>query len=371
MVTFREHLAALPVAALVEHARRAGEADVRRALQAERLDLHDFAALLSPAGEPFLEALAVRAHRITEQRFGRTIQLYAPLYVSNECVETCTYCGFSRDNPVRRRTLTVEEAVAEAKLLAEAGFRHLLLVSGEHPRHVSADYLAEILHRLHADVPSLTVEVQPATVEIYRQWVAAGAEGVTLYQETYDRKVYADVHRSGKKRDYDWRLETPERAALGGMKRLGIGALLGLADWRVEAVHLAAHAHYLMKRFWRTFVSVSFPRLRHAAFAITPQHPVSDRELVRLIGAFRLFLPDLGIVLSTRETPEFRDHVMPLGVTMMSAGSRTEPGGYTAPDQSEKQFDVEDDRSPSEVSAAIRRHGYDPVWKDWETVLND
>ncbi|MBN2489504.1 MAG: 2-iminoacetate synthase ThiH [Planctomycetes bacterium] len=369
-MSFREHLAGLPLDALLAVARGADAVAVERALGAERLDLFDFAALLAPAAEAHLEAMAERAHRITVQRFGRVVQLYAPLYVSNECVQSCTYCGFSRENAVRRRTLTVDEAVAEARLLREAGFRHLLVVSGEHPRHVSADYLAEILARLHAEIPSLTVEVQPATVEIYRKWVAAGAEGLTVYQETYDREVYREVHLAGKKRDYDWRLETPERGGLGGMKRLGIGALLGLADWRLEAVHLAAHSSYLMHRFWRAFVSVSVPRLRKAAFAIAPRRPVSDRDLVRLVCALRIFLPDVGITLSTRESPRFRDGILPLGVTLMSAGSRTEPGGYTAPDATEKQFEVEDPRTPAEVAAAIRQHGYDPVWKDWEAVLN-
>jgi len=368
--SFQDHLAGLPLDALIRTARCASEADVDRALQAERLDLFDLAALLSPAADSRLEAMARRAHRTTVQRFGRVIQLYAPLYISNECVQTCTYCGFSRENRIRRRTLTVDETVAEARLLLEAGFRHLLVVSGEHPRHVSPDFVADILGRLHAETPSLSVEVQPATVEIYAQWVRAGAEGLTVYQETYDRETYARVHLAGKKKNYDWRLETPERGAIGGMKRLGIGALLGLSDWRFEAVHLAAHARYLMKRFWRTFVSVSFPRLRAAAFAIPPEHPVSDRDLARLICAFRIFLPDLGITLSTRETPQFRDGVLPLGVTQMSAGSRTEPGGYTAPEATEKQFAIEDPRSPREVSSALRRLGYDPVWKDWEAVLN-
>jgi len=368
--TFLDHLRALPIEALIRTARGAREADVDRALHAERLDLFDFAALLSPAADSRLEAMAQRAHRTTVQRFGRVVQLYAPLYISNECVQTCTYCGFSRENRIRRRTLTVAEAVAEARLLLEVGFRHLLVVSGEHPRHVSTDYVAAVLERLHEETPSLSVEVQPATVDIYAKWVRAGAEGLTVYQETYDRATYARVHLAGKKKNYDWRLETPERGAIGGMKRLGIGALLGLADWRGEAVHLAAHAQYLMKRFWRTFVSVSFPRLRKAAFAIAPEHPVSDRNLARLVAAFRIFLPDVGVTLSTRETPAFRDGVLPLGVTQMSAGSRTEPGGYTAPEETEKQFDIEDPRSPREVSSALRRLGYDPVWKDWEAVLN-
>jgi 2-iminoacetate synthase len=369
-VSFGEHLAQLPLDELVATARGAPAAAVDRALNAERLDLRDFAALLSPRADARLEEIARRSHELTVQRFGKTVQLYAPLYVSNECAETCTYCSFARENPIRRRTLTVAEAVAEARLLVARGFRHLLLVSGEHPRHVPPSYLAEIIAALRDEVPSLSVEVQPQTVAVYAEWVAAGAEGLTIYQETYDREVYAAVHLAGKKKNYDWRRATPERGAAGGMKRLGIGALLGLADWRWEALHLAAHAAYLVRRHWRAFVTVSFPRLREAAFAIAPPRPVSDRELARIVCAFRLFLPDVGIVLSTRESATFRDNILPLGITQMSAGSRTEPGGYTHPEETERQFAVEDLRSPEEVSHALREQGYDPVWKDWEVALH-
>ena len=369
-MSFREHLAVQPAAAYLETAKHASRADVERALDAETLDLHDFAALLSPCAEELLEEMARRANRITQRRFGRTVQLYAPLYVSNECVETCTYCSFARENPVVRRTLTVDEVLAEARMLQERGFRHLLLVSGEHPRHVSPEYLERIIAALHCEVPSLSVEVQPQTREIYSRWVAAGAEGLVVYQETYDRETYAAVHLAGKKKNFDWRLDTTDRGAEAGMRRLGIGALLGLSDWRLEAVHLALHARYLMRRYWKAMVSVSLPRLRPAAFAISPRQPVSDREFARMICAFRLLLPDLGITLSTRESPALRDGMLGLGVTQMSAGSRTEPGGYSAPEEAERQFAIEDHRSPEEVSRAIRERGYDPVWKDWEAALS-
>ena len=370
-MTFREHLEELPLTEWRRAADHADAARVDRALAAETLSPADFAALLSPVAGERLEELARRSHALTRQRFGRTIQLYAPLYVSNECVETCTYCSFARANPIPRRTLTVEEAVAEARLLLDRGFRHLLIVSGEHPRHVSPEYLSEVLGALASEVPSLSVEVQPQTEEVYRRWTSAGAEGLVVYQETYDRDVYATVHLAGKKKNFDWRLATPERGAEAGMKRLGIGALLGLADWRDEALHLYAHARFLMKRYWKTFVTVSFPRLRPAAYAdAAPRFPVSDAELARITCAFRLALPDVGIILSTRETPAFRDGMIALGVTQMSAGSRTEPGGYSAPDtDAGRQFEVEDRRSPEEVARAIARHGFDPVWKDWETVL--
>lgn len=371
-MSFREHSNRLPWSELTELAEHASASDVDRVLARERRDLFDFAVLLSPAAGIRLEELAQRSHELTVQRFGRTMQLYAPLYVSNECVETCTYCSFARENPIRRRTLTVDQALAEARLLRDRGFRHLLIVSGEHPRHVSPAYLEELITALSAVVPSISVEVQPQTVDVYRRWTDAGAEGLVVYQETYDRDVYATVHLAGKKKDYDYRLATPDRGAEGGMKRLGIGALFGLAPWRQEALHLAAHAQYLMNRYWKAFVSVSFPRLRHAEFAdADARHPLSDADLARLVCAFRLFLPDIGIVLSTREAPAFRDGMLSLGVTQISAGSRTEPGGYLEPEQGAgQQFTVEDHRDPGEVSRVLRERGFDPVWKDWEGALN-
>jgi 2-iminoacetate synthase len=369
-MSFLAHLATCPVDDLIARAHGASAADVSRALAADAPDVWDFAAMLSPEAQARLEEMALRANEVTVQRFGRTVQLYAPLYVSNECVETCTYCSFSRENPIVRRTLTPEEAVGEARLLRDRGFRHLLLVSGEHPRHVSPAYLESILASLAPEVPSLSVEVQPQTEEVYAQWVGGGAEGLVVYQETYDREAYARVHLAGKKKNYDWRLDTPDRGAAGGMKRLGIGALLGLSDWRLEAVHVALHARYLMRQYWKTFVSVSFPRLRPAAYASPGEHPVADRDLAQLFCAIRLLLPDVGLVLSTRESPAFRDGMLRLGVTQMSAGSRTEPGGYSAPEESEEQFSIEDRRSAEEVSRAIRALGYDPVWKDWEAALH-
>ena len=342
-------------------------ADVDRALRTQRRSLADFATLLSPAAAERLEDLAVAAHDLTIRRFGRTVRLFAPLYLSNECVSTCTYCGFSAENDIARRTLSPAEALEEARELARRGFRHLLLVSGEHARIVSKDYLVEVCRTLAPEVPELSVEVQVWDVETYRRLLDAGCDGVVVYQETYDRDTYADVHLKGKKRNYDWRLAAPDRAAAAGMRRLGIGALLGLhADWRSEAIALAAHGRALVKRHWRCEVSVSLPRLRPAAGGYEPADPVDDPDLVQLLCALRLTLPDVGVTLSTREPPELRDALVRLGVTAMSAGSHTEPGGYAAPSDAEPQFAISDERSPAEVAAVLRTAGYDPVWKDWQ-----
>jgi len=346
---------------------RAGPADIERALAASRRSLADFAALLSPAAGERLEDMARAAHDLTVRRFGRTVRLFAPLYLSNECVSTCTYCGFSAGNAIARRTLTVEEAVAEARELAGRGFRHLLLVSGEHARIVSKDYLVEVAAALAPVVPELSVEVQVWDEAMYRRLVDAGCDGLVVYQETYDRGTYGAVHLKGKKRNYDWRLAALDRGAAAGMRRLGLGALLGLHDdWRMEALAVATHARALIRRWWRCEVSVALPRLRPAAGGFEPLDPVSDRDFVQLLCALRLLLPDVGVTLSTREAPAFRDALLRLGVTAMSAGSHTEPGGYAAASDAEPQFEISDSRSPAEIAAVLRTAGYDPVWKDWE-----
>ena len=342
--------------------------DVERALRSPRRSLADFAALLSDAAGDRLEELARLSHETTVRRFGRTIHLFSPLYLSNECVSVCTYCGFSADNEVPRRTLSPEEVLTEARELRARGFRHLLLVSGEHARIVSKDYLVECVSALAPEIPSISVEVQVWDTDTYRRLAGAGCEGLVVYQETYDRDVYAAVHLKGKKRNYDWRLTALDRGAEAGMRRLGIGALLGLQDdWRVDALAVAAHARALLRRWWRCEVTISLPRLRPAA-GFEPEHVVDDRDFVQLLCALRLLLPDTGLVLSTREDPAFRDSLVRLGVTHMSAGSHTEPGGYASPSDAEPQFEVSDDRSPRDVAAALRLAGYDPVWKDWERV---
>src|SRR6266851_3851667 len=403
-MSFVVGLNSLPIAGLPDASLRATISVVRETLAKRRLGLADFAQLLSPAAGELLAQLCHRSQALTRQRFGKVIRLFAPLYLSNECVNQCKYCGFSRDNPILRVTLSVEEVVREARALQAQGFRNLLLVAGEHPKFVSRGYLAECVRALHQEVPSLALEVGPMEMEEYRPIVEAGADGLVVYQETYDREVYAQMHTAGPKRDFDWRLETPERAYAAGFRRLGIGALQGLSDWRREAICLAAHAEYLLKKCWQAQLTISLPRLRPCAGEFEPLTRMSDRELAQLVCALRLFLPDVGLVLSTREPARVRDGLIPLGITLMSAGSHTEPGGYTgagrenvhrteqgrivelAADASEwatgtslhargnatratGQFDIADERSPQEVAERIRRLGYEPVWKDWDAAF--
>ncbi len=359
----------------------------------------DFAQLIAPAGAELLEPLCRRSQQITQQRFGKVIRLFAPLYLSNECINNCKYCGFSRDNAILRVTLSVAEVVREARALKEKGFRNVLLVAGEHPKFVSNGYLADCVRALHVEVPSISLEVGPMETAEYRPIVQAGADGLVVYQETYDREIYAEMHTAGPKRNFDWRLDTAERAYAAGFRRLGIGALFGLGEWRREAIAVAAHADYLLRNCWKSQLTISLPRLRPCAGEFEPLTHLSDRELTQLVCAFRLFLPDVGLVLSTREPAKLRDGLIPLGVTLISAGSHTEPGGYTgagkekihhtergrivelaagasewAPSAGRAtnatgQFEIADERSAEEMATLIRRLGYEPVWKDWDAAL--
>jgi 2-iminoacetate synthase len=354
--------------------------------------LRRFETLIAPKANDDFETLAQQAHALTLQNFGRTMRLFAPLYLSNECINNCRYCGFSRDNPILRVTLSVEQVVAEGRHLAHEGFRNVLLVAGEHPKFVSQTYLAECVQALAPDFSSISIEVGPMETVEYVPIVAAGAEGLVVYQETYNREVYADLHTSGPKRDFNWRLDCAQRGYDAGFRRLGIGALFGLCPWQEEALSLAAHVEHLLKHCWQAQVTVSLPRLRPAAGEFHPPFSMTDRELAQLICAFRIAFPEVGIVLSTRERAALRDALAPLGVTMMSAGSHTEPGGYTGQGASDLhrtvrgrivapefengedrtatgQFEISDERSAADVATALRQRGFEPVWKDWDAGL--
>jgi 2-iminoacetate synthase len=354
--------------------------------------LRRFEELVAPKSDAELEAMARASHSATVQNFGRTMRLFAPLYLSNECINSCKYCGFSRDNPILRVTLSLDEVINEARHLSRAGFRQILLVAGEHPKFVSGDYLAGCVRALAKEFSSIAIEVAPMETEDYVPIVDAGADGLVVYQETYHRGVYAELHTAGPKRDFDFRLRSVERGYEAGFRRLGIGALFGLCRWQDEAIALAAHLEYLFKHCWQAQISVSLPRLRPAAGGFEPLFKLSDRELTQLVCALRITFPQVGIVLSTREKAALRDMLVSLGVTMMSAGSHTEPGGYTgqggahlhqtvrgrivAPEfqngedrLATGQFEISDERSPAEIARVLRSRGLEPVWKDWDQAL--
>lgn len=332
-----------------------------------RFDPNHLAALVSPAAVPFLEPLAQLAAHWTRQRFGHAVQFFAPLYVSNYCCNGCLYCGFNRaTKDTVRRALTLDEAVAEAECLAGQGFGHILLVAGEDLKNTPPAYFAELTRRIRDRFASVQVEIYSLSLADYKLLVDAGVDGMTMFQETYNPAVYSQYHPSGPKRDYANRIDSFERAAQAGMTFVGLGSLLGINDWREEVFYLGLHAAYLQKRYWRTSVAISFPRMRPAHGGRPPAHPVSDTDLVQLMCALRTQLPDVTMTLSTRESPGFREQLVRLAVTKMSAGAKTTPGGYTEKTEAEAQFEVADQRSLQEVAAAITALGFDPVMKDWD-----
>jgi 2-iminoacetate synthase len=357
-----------------QHALQSVNADqVRRELSnpAGKFSLDRLVTLLSPAAEVFLETMAQQARNLTIQRFGRTIQLYAPLYVSNVCINSCRYCGYNKTTQIDRTRLTIEQVISDAAVIAGEGFRHLLLVSGEDKQFITTNYLCVLARKLREQFSSLSIEIYPMSQDEYTEVFNAGIDGVTLYQETYDRDIYADYHVAGPKADYGSRLDAPDRFASAGMRRIGLGVLLGLANWRIEALAMAEHAAYLMKKYWRSQISFSFPRICPATNVQSEwPHLVSDRNMVQMMLALRLCFADAGIVLSTRETPDFRDNLMNLCVTRLSAGSKTNPGGYASEKNAAEQFEVADDRSPHEVAKTICSHGYEAVWKDWDASFH-
>ena len=344
--------------------------EVELALAKNKRNLDDFLALISPAAQPYLEQMAQISHESTKKRFGKTIQMYAPLYLSNECQNICTYCGFSLDNKIKRKTLTESEITLEIEALKKAGFDHVLLVTGEANYTVNINYFLKSVAQIKNDFSTISVEVQPLSTEEYKQLHEVGVYSVLVYQETYHQEVYKKYHTKGKKSNFDFRLETPDRVGTAGIHKIGLGVLLGLEDWRTDSFFNALHLDYLQKTYWQTKYTVSFPRLRPAEGVIEPNFIMDDKDLAQLICAYRLWNEDLEISLSTRENEKFRNNIIPLGITTMSAGSKTNPGGYVVDPQSLEQFEISDERSASEIATLISSRGYEPVWKDWDRNFN-
>lgn len=348
----------------------AGLADVERSLQKNNRTIDDFLNLISPAAAEKLEVMAVMAQQLTRKRFGKTIQLYAPLYLSNECQNICTYCGFSLDNSIKRKTLSDRELMIEAGALKSMGVNHVLLVSGEAHKTVGIKYFLNAIQLLKPYFANISIEVQPLSEEEYRQLHEAGVHAVLVYQETYHQEVYRGYHPKGKKSNFDFRMETPDRIGSAGIHKIGLGVLLGLEDWRIDSFFNALHIDYLQKQYWKSRFSVSFPRLRPAEGTIEPNFTMSDRDLLQLICAYRIWNEDLEISISTRENETFRNHIVSLGATAMSAASKTNPGGYAVDKESLEQFETSDERSMDEIKSMIRKAGYDPVMKDWDAVYS-
>jgi len=340
---------------------------VLQSLNKSKRDLTDFLHLLSPAARPFIEQMAQLSQRLTHKRFGKTIHLYTPMYLSNECHNICTYCGFSIDNKIRRKTLTSEEIKDEITELKSQGYDHILLVTGEANHTVNLVYFEQAIKQIRPHFSTISIEVQPLEEEEYKVLAKLGVYAVLVYQETYHEDVYKQYHPKGKKSNFRYRLETPDRIGQAGMHKIGLGVLLGLEDWRVDSFFTALHLDYLQKKYWKTKYSVSFPRLRPAQGNVEPNFIMEDIDLLQLLFAYRIWNEDVELSISTRESEWFRNHVIGLGVTSMSAGSKTNPGGYSVDQDSLAQFEICDNRSTETIYNLIQSKGYEPVWKDWDS----
>ncbi|KUK37042.1 MAG: 2-iminoacetate synthase [Clostridia bacterium] len=343
------------------------DADVRRAINKDRLTPLDYLTLLSPRAEAHLEEIAQKAHRLTVQHFGRVILLFTPIYVANYCTNQCLYCGFKATNRLERKKLTPAEVEEEARIIAATGLKHILLLTGESRSKSPVSYIMECVEILKKYFTSIGIEVYPLEEEEYRELVDAGVDGFCMYQEVYDEEVYARLHPAGPKRNYRYRLEAPERACRAGMRTVNIGALLGLHEWRTEAFFTGLHADYLQRAYPGVEISISPPRMRPELGGFEPPVKITDRNLVQYILAFRLFMPRGGVTISSRERAELRDNLVRLGVTKMSAGSNTAVGGRSHP-EAVGQFEISDGRSVAEMAAMIYSQGYQPVYKDWQMV---
>lgn len=341
-------------------------ADVERALHAPHRSLDDFAALISPAAAPYLGEMAAISNTLTRQRFGNTMQLYIPMYLSNECQNICTYCGFSLDNKIRRKTLSAAEILLETAVIKEMGFEHVLLVTGESGRHAGMDYFKKVLELLRPHFANISMEVQPMEEQDYRELAALGLHTVLVYQETYHREDYKKHHPKGRKSNFEYRLDTPDRLGRAGIHKIGLGVLIGLEDWRTDSFFTALHLAYLEKKYWQTRYSISFPRLRPFSGGLAPKVAMNDRELVQLICSYRLLNQEVELSISTREEEKFRNNAVHLGITAMSAASKTNPGGYTADTASLEQFEISDDRSAALIVEMLQKQGFEAVWKDWD-----
>ena len=353
---------------------RVTSGDVEKSLLKEKLDSGDLLTLMSDSADSYLEEMAVRANRLTKQHFGSTIGLYAPLYISDFCTNQCTYCGFRVSNRFERRKLTIDEIREEARVLSSTGIRHVLLLTGEAAQITPMDYLVDAVGILKEYFASISIEVFPMDTKDYARLCRAGVDGLTVYQEVYDQTIYQEVHLSGRKTDYEYRLLAPERGAAAGFRAVSIGALLGLGDLYREVFLTAFHARYLEKTYPATEISISLPRIQETEGGLPSLHALDDALFVRFMLAFRLFLPKIGINISTREKADFREKLIHLGATKFSAGSRTDVGGYTkmaeetASQKGPGQFEISDRSSVGEVVAMIRQNGYQPVFKDWEIM---
>ena len=367
-MSFYDHYSAYKQFRFDDFFQEVTEQDVERVLAKEQLNVQDFLTLLSPKAEKFLEPLAQRANRITQQNFGRVILLYTPLYLADYCVNQCVYCSFNVKNKFERKKLTMEELEKEAQEIAQSELKHILILTGESRHHTPVSYIRECVEVLKKYFFSISIEIYPLDREEYQELMEAGVDGLTIYQEVYNEEIYDGLHLSGPKKDYRYRLDAPERGCQAGIRAVNVGALLGLDDWRKEAFFTGLHGSYLQNRYLDVEISLSLPRMRPHLGSFQPRSVVTDKNLVQILLASRLFLPRAGITLSTRESSILRDHLIPLGITKMSAGVSTAVGGHVDKNGGSNQFDISDHRSVQEMKEMLYSKGYQPVFKDWHRI---
>ena len=344
------------------------ESQAVAALSKERLKEEDLLTLLSPQAEQFLEDMAQKAHSLTMNQFGSVIFLFTPMYLSNFCTNHCVYCGFNVRNKIGRRRLSFDEVEKEAAKIAETGLKHILILTGEAKKKAGIEYLEGCIKILKTYFTSIAIEIYPLETDEYGKLIASGVDSLTIFQETYNEMLYEALHPKGPKRDYRFRIDAPERGCMAGMRSVNVGALLGLDNWRTEAFFTGLHAEYLQRKYPEVEISISLPRMRPHVGGFQPRYTVSDRNLVQIMTAFRLFLPRAGITVSTRESAAFRDSILPLGVTKMSAGSCTSVGGHTSIESGSSQFEISDERGVGEMATALAKLGFQPVYKDWQPM---
>lgn len=354
---------------VAEYLEKVSDADIKKSLNKENLNQLDFLNLLSPKAANYLEQMAIISKKHKIRHFGNVIQLYLPIYISNYCTSNCEYCGFSKKNRIKRKHLTKEEIELEAKEIVKSGIKHILLLTGEAKSLADLDYLKMAVRVLKKYFSSISIEIYPLDTNEYKELKDLGVDGLTIYQEVYDREIYAKVHTSGEKTNYDYRLEAPERGAKANFRAINIGVLFGLGDIYKEAFLSGIHAKYLMDKYLDIEISLSLPRINSAEGDFVPKVILTDKDFVQFMLAYRLYMPMCGINVSTREKPSFRDNLIDIGVTKFSAGSKTDVGGYSDIDKSTAQFDISDDRSVQEIVKVIRSKGQQPVFKDWELII--
>ena len=369
---FSDELSKISWQATTETIYDKNEADVLRALAKNHCDIDDFMALISPAAQPYLEQMAALSRKYTLERFGKTIQMFIPLYLTNSCTNSCVYCGFHVSNPMKRTILSTEEIEREYQAIKALGpFENVLLVTGENPAKAGTDYIANAVKMARKYFSNIKIEVMPLSTEDYQTIANQGMNGVICFQETYNRERYNVYHPRGMKSNFTWRVDGFDRMGMAGVHSIGMGVLVGLEEWRTDMTMMATHLRYLQKHYWKTKYSVNFPRMRASENGgFQPNVIMSDKELAQLTFAFRIFDHDVDISYSTREPAYIRDHMCALGVTTMSAESHTEPGGYSTHVGTLEQFHVGDDRKTADVAAGIIAAGREPVWKDWDDAFN-